>query len=196
MKKLSLTLFTSFILSITYAQPVELYDLVKALVTDSTGYENIGTWAVGKPKQYPVVWKADKIEMSPDTSVNFYRMGNANISIKRKTFMLANKPVSWNVMLKGPRMGYASFSILSSPSKELAVKPTIDSLFGKQPFKAKLLKRCDGKDAVGFYFYEVKLPKKDITFIKISWLSINGNVAIRIDGYDSYSRYSAKLVCN
>jgi len=40
----------------------ELYDLIKKVITDSTGYENIGNWAVGKPKKFPVKWKADKMK--------------------------------------------------------------------------------------------------------------------------------------
>ena len=38
----------------------ELNDLIKKLITDSTGYENVGDWAVGQPKKYPVKWNADK----------------------------------------------------------------------------------------------------------------------------------------
>ena len=78
----------------------ELYDLIKKLLTDSTGYENIGDWSVGQPKKYPVKWKADKIEMSPDTSINFFRMGTADIAIKGRSIMQAGQPVKWRVMLQ------------------------------------------------------------------------------------------------
>jgi len=64
-----------------------------------------------------------------------------------------------------------------------------------QPFKAKLLKSCDAKTLAGFYYYELKLPKKDIAFIKLSWISLNGSTAIRIDCFDSWSKYAAKLDC-
>jgi acyl CoA:acetate/3-ketoacid CoA transferase alpha subunit len=98
-------------------------------------------------------------------------------------------------MLKGPRSGYTSFSIISTPSAALGVKYTIDSVFGNKPFKAKLLKNCDSKKLTGYYYYEVKLPKKDVAFIKFTWLSANGNTAIRIDCYDSWSKYAVKLDC-
>ncbi len=180
-----------------FAQPskTELYDLVKKIVTDSTGYENVGDWAVGKPATFPVQWKADKLEMSDDTSINFYRMGTANIVVNGRRFMQSDKPVTWNLMLKGPRMGYSSFSIISSPSKDMQPKYTLDSLFGGRPYTATLIKSCDHKTMSGFYWYKVKIPKKDIVFIKLSWLSLNGNTAVRIDGYDSWSQYSAKLAC-
>ena len=175
---------------------VELYDLVKKLLYDSTGYSNVGDWAVGQPKRFPVKWNEDRVIMSDDTAINFYRLGTANIAIKGKSFTQANKqPAKWNIMLKGPRMGYSSFSVISSPSNEFATKYTIDSLFGKKPFTAKLLKSCDSKTLAGYYYYEVKLPKKDIAFIKFSWLSLNGNTAIRIDCYDDFSRYAVKLDC-
>lgn len=174
----------------------ELYDLVKKFLYDSTGYSNTGDWNIGQSKTFPVKWKEDRIIMSDDTAINFYRTGSANITIKGRTFTdAANQPVKWNMMLKGPRMGYSSFSIISSPSKDISPKYTIDSLFGNKPFTAKLIKSCDSKTLAGYYYYEVKLPKKDIFFIKFSWLSVNGNTALRIDAYDDWSKYAVKLDC-
>jgi hypothetical protein len=174
----------------------ELYDLIKKLLTDSTGYDNIGDWSVGKSKKFPVQWKDDKLEMSADTSINFYRMGTVDISLKGRSFMQAGQPVKWNIMLKGPRSGYSSFSIVSSPlSSEIQPKYNLDSVFGKKPFAAKLIKSCDSKALAGFYYYELKLPKKDIAFLKLSWVSVNGNGAIRIDCFDNFSQYAAKLEC-
>lgn len=173
----------------------ELYDLIKKLLYDSTGYENVGDWAVGQPKKFPVKWAEDRIIMSDDTSINFYRMGTADITMKGRSFMKAGQPLKWNVMLKGPRMGYTSFSIISSPSEEIQPKYIVDSVFGKKPFTVKLLKSCDTKTLAGYYYYELKLPKKDIAFIKLSWLSVNGNTAIRIDCYDNWSKYAVKLDC-
>ena len=133
--------------------------------------------------------------MSEDTSINFYRMGTANITVKGHTFMKASQPVNWNIMLKAPHAGYTSFSILSSPGDDMQPKLSIDSIFSKRPFKAKLLKSCDAKTLAGYYYYELKIPKKDVAFMKISWLSINGNTAMRIDVYDSWSKYAVKLDC-
>ena len=174
---------------------VELADLLHQLITDSTGYENVGDWAVGKPRKYKVKWRADKIEMSNDTSINFYRQGTADITLNEKNFRHAGAPVQWNVLLKGPRMGYGSFSILSSGSAELPTSLTIDSIMRKRPYKARLLKSCTTKPFTGFHYYEVKLPKKDVAYVKLSWLTLNGRTALRIDSYDSYSSYAAKLDC-
>lgn len=173
----------------------ELYDLVKKLLCDSTGYENVGDWAVGKPKKFPVKWKEDRVIMSEDTSINFYRAGTVEITVNGRSFVQNGQPVKWNIMLKGPRMGYSSFSIISSPASDMKPIFNIDSVFGKRNFKAKLLKGCDTKTLSGFYYYELKLPGKDIAYIRLSWLSLNGNTAMRIDGYDSWSKYAAKLDC-
>ena len=174
----------------------ELYDLIKKLLPDSTGYENVGDWAVGAPKKFPVKWKTDRLEMSDDTSINFFRTGATEIMIKGKTFMQAGQAVKWSIMLKGPRMGYTSFSIVSSPlSSELQPKYNLDSVFGKKPFTATLIKSCDAKNISGYYYYQLKLPKKDIAFLKLSWVTVNGNTAIRIDCFDNYSKYAAKLDC-
>lgn len=174
---------------------VELYDLVKKLLCDSTGYENVGDWSVGKPKKFPIQWKEDRLEMSPDTSINFYRQGSADITIKGHNYIKAGQPVKWNVMLKGARSGYSSFSIISSPSNDMLPKYTIDSVFGNRPFKAKLIKSCATKPISGYYYYELKLPKKDLVYLKLSWISVNGNAAIRIDCFDNWSKYAVKLDC-
>jgi hypothetical protein len=178
------------------APKTELYDLIKKFLADSTGYENVGEWAVGEPKKFPVTWKEDRLIMSEDTSINFFRTGNASISINGKTFMQAGQPVKWSVMLKGPRSGYTNFSIISSPPcNAIHPKYTPDSLFGKRPFTAKLIRSCDTKSFSGYYYYELKLPKKDIAYLKISWITINENSAVRIDCYDAFSRYAVKLEC-
>jgi hypothetical protein len=197
MKKLLLYAIVGFtsINALGQSTQTELYDFIKKLIPDSTGYENVGDWAVGQPKKYPVKWRADKIEMSNDTSINFFRMGTADIKLNGRNFTQAGQPVKWNVMLKGPRMGYGSFSIISTPSNTMQPKYAIDSLFGTKPFIAKLLKSCDAKELAGFYYYQVKLPKKDLVYMKVSWISVNGNTAIRIDGYDDWSKYAAKLDC-
>ena len=197
MKKIICVIGCFFIVFSLSAQTarIELYDLVKKLLYDSTGYENVGDWAVGKPAKFPIKWKADKIEMSNDTSINFYRVGAAEIMVSGRTYTQAAQPVKWNIMLKGARMGYSSFSIISSPSSEMHPKYTLDSLFGKKPFQAKLIKSCDTKPVSGYYYYEVKLPKKDLAFIKISWLSVNGTTAVRLDCFDNWSKYAVKLDC-
>jgi hypothetical protein len=173
----------------------ELYDLIKKLLYDSTGYENVGDWAVGQPKKFPVKWKEDRIIMSEDTSINFYRLGTVDLTVKGRSFMEVELPVKWSIMLKGPRMGYSSFSIISSPGTEMQPKFNIDTIFANKPFKATLLKKCDVKTLAGYYYYELKLPKKDLAFLKISWVSVNGKTATRIDCYDSWSKYAVKLDC-
>jgi hypothetical protein len=174
---------------------VDIYDLVKKLVCDSTGYSNIGDWDVSRTQKIPIAWKENRIIMSDDTSINFYMTGTVNISVRGKTFKQETVPVKWNIMLKGPRMGYSSFSIVSSPSKEMPIRYTVDSFFAGKPFKARLLRSCDKKELTGYYYYELKIPKKDIAYIKFSWISVNGNTAFRIDCYDAGSNYAVKLNC-
>ncbi len=161
---------------------------------DSTGYSNVGDWAVGKPKMFPVKWKEDAITMSEDTAINFYRMGTVDLLLNGNNVTEAGQPLKWNIMLKGPRMGYGSFAIISSPTTSLKAKMNIDSLFGNRNYKAELLKSCD-RDFAGYYYYKLKVPKKDVFFIKLSWVLVNGKTALRIDGYDDYYNYAAKLDC-
>lgn len=197
MKKLILSILLSGITIMVVAQSnkTNMYDFIKMLLYDSTGFENVGDWQLSENKKFPVTWKDDRVIMSDDTSINFYRRGIADIVLNNRSFKQAGQPVKWNIMLKGARSGYSSFSMLSSPSNEIQSKWSVDSLFGNKPFKAKLLKSCDTKPLIGYYYYEVKIPKKDIVYLKISWLTVNGNTALRIDGYDSWSKYAVKLEC-
>lgn len=198
MKKLLLVTIICCYYVTAMAQPVktELYDLIKKLLPDSTGFDNVGDWGVGNPKKFPVLWKNDRVEMSPDTSINFFRMGLANITLKNKSYTQDGKLLKWNLLLKGPRAGYTSFSIISSPmSSSMQPKYNIDSILGKKPFTAKLLKSCDSKLIAGYYYYQLKLPKKDMTYIKLSWISVNGSTALRIDCFDNFSKYAVKLDC-
>ncbi len=198
MKQLFLLSCFSICSNLLYAQltKIELSTLIERFICDSTGYENVGDWDVDNKKKIPVKWKTDRVEMSDDTSINFFRNGTVNITINGKSFMRAGSPVVWNFMLKGPRMGYTSFSLVSSPSNEFPLKYTVDSLFGKKSFRARLIKSCESNPVTGYYYYELKLPKKDIAFLKITWINVNGNKAIRIDCYDNFSKYAAKLNCN
>ncbi len=197
MKKLILSIFLSGVTIMVVAQSnkTNMYDFIKMLLYDSTGFENVGDWGIGENKKFPVTWKDDRVIMSDDTSINFYRRGIAGIVLNNRSLKQAGQPVKWNIMLKGARSGYSSFSMLSSPSNEIRPKCSVDSLFGNKPFTAKLLKSCDTKPLIGYYYYEVKIPKKDILYLKISWLTMNGNTALRIDGYDSWSKYAVKLEC-
>ena len=160
----------------------EMYDLVKKLLDDSTGYENVGDWAV----KIPVKWKSDELKMSDDTAINFYRLGIADITIRGKTYLTSGQKAVWNIMLKGPRMGYTSFSILSSTSNELHPKFTIDSLFGNKPFTSKLEKSCDGNSAAGFYFYSLKLAKKEHASILIATMNGEKIVTYKSKSFDKY----------
>jgi hypothetical protein len=168
-----------------------LYDLIKNFMYDSTGYENVGDWAVGDAKKYPVKWKDDGVIMSDDTSINFYRRGSAAVIL---TNDLGSAPLQWQLMLKGARSGYSSFSMISPPSEKYNHRITLDSLFGNKNYKSRLIKSCDNKVA-GYNYYELNIPKKDPEFLKVSWVSVNGKTAIRIDGYDNWSKYAVKLAC-
>lgn len=170
------------------ASQTTLYNLVKQFAYDSTGYTNVGDWAIGKPKRFPVKWKADRIEMSEDTSINFFREGTVSIPDH-------NKIVVWKILLKGARSGYTSYSMMSPANSFFKPGITIDSLFGQKPYKATLLKNCERNPVSGFNYYEIKFPKKDPVYLKLTWLHLQEKTAYRIDVYDSWSNYAVKLNC-
>jgi hypothetical protein len=194
MKKYLLLLVSMALVLTASAQTprIELYDLIKKLLTDSSGYENVGDWGVGSSKNSPIKWKNDQLEMSDDTAINFFRMGTADILIHGK------KPEGssglWNLMLKGPRMGYISFSILSPVFTAVISGITLDSLFFTKPYKATMLKSCNAASS-GYNYYAVKIPKKDPAYIRVGWLTQNGKTVLRLDVYDNWSKFAVKLDC-
>jgi hypothetical protein len=181
--------------SFCQSKKVELFDLVKKLIHDSSLYSETGDWAVGSPLIYPIQWQNDRLEMSDDEKINFFRKGTVNISINGATLYNLNKPMRWNIMLKGPRMGYTSFNIESVSNKQFKPKNTIDSVFGNKQYTFKLLKDCSSSYSSGFYYYQVLIPKKVLAWIKLSWSCSSGNCKISIDCYDYWSKQYAEIIC-
>jgi len=52
-------------------------ELQKLIISFTPAEGSVGSCAVGNPSAYDVKWAADKIEMSADTAINFYRNGMA-----------------------------------------------------------------------------------------------------------------------
>lgn len=71
---------------------VELFDLVKMLVQDTSEYSMIGDWAVNSASKYPVKWGDKRYQYGEDLNINFYRNGTANIAINGKTFTTGAGP--------------------------------------------------------------------------------------------------------
>lgn len=169
-----------------------LYDLIRSLLYDSTGYENVGDWGVGAPDKFPVKWEADRIEMSEDSSVHFYRAGIAQVAVTGDVHT-ADK---WSLVIEGPRMGYTSFTLSGPATAAFKSNHSLEALLGDKPYRATLIKRCDTKPDHGFLYYELKLPAKDIEFVKLSWYPSNGNTLLRMEGYDNWSKYAVNLDCD
>lgn len=189
--------FLLLIISIvSYSQKqVELFNLVKAFIPDSSEYSAVGNWAVGKPTTYPVKWENDRVTMSDDMTINFYRKGTANISINRAPLLVSGKPMLWNVMIKGPRAGFSSFTIKSAPHKSFKPKAEIDSLLFNSNYTFKLLKACSKNENSGFYYYKLNIPGKEVYFLKASWTCNGSACSLTFDGYDDWSRKDAVLTC-
>lgn len=173
------------------SKKTELFDLIKKFIPDSSDISDVGDWSVGKPSAFPVKWDADRVEMSDDLKINFFRKGSANISANANTY----PDVKWSIMLKGARSGYSSFTIASGDHKNIKAKTPIDSLFGKRLYTYKLLKDCSNNPASGFYYYQLKIPKKNMAWIRVAWKCNQDRCNLTIDGYDDWSKQYAELAC-
>ncbi len=189
-------IFTLFILllitgfSFGQVKKIELFDLIKKFVQDSAKYDVSGDWSVGHPATFPVKWQADRIEMSDDEKINFFRKGTADITLNGRNFT-----GKWTVMLMGPRSGFSSFSIASPNISNFRPRQTIDSLFPKKLYSYQLLISCDASSGYGFYYYQIKIPKKVTSWLKVSWLCKEAGCTIILDCYDDWSKQYANLAC-
>lgn len=177
---------------------VELYDLVRKMAPDS-GLGMVGDWAVGSPAAYPIKWKSDRIEMSDDIKINFFRTGMATIAVKGKILQNTRQQVCrWTLMLRGPRAGFTNYALNSEPIAGWRISTDgvlIDSLLGNKPCTAKLLKACNLNASSGFNYYQLKLPKKDPLWVKLAWIVSNGACSINLDVYDEFSKTNAAVEC-
>lgn len=188
-----LLLLATFAFSQT--KKTELYNLVKVFVQDTSEYETVGDWSANETDAKTVKWTSDHLEMSDDMKINFFMKGLALITLNGKTYSDENNPAKWNVMLRGPRAGYTNFNITSPVLTKMKVKPNIDSLLGSNPLTKILLKKCEINPAKGFYYYQIKLPGKVTSWMKIAWDCNNSGCTISIDCYDSWSKQYANLNC-
>jgi len=179
-------LIAAFYAAHSQSRPGDLYTLVKKLSLDTL--EDMRDWGVGQPSLYPVKWDKDNVTMSDDIKINFFRTGWANIATKSGN-------TSCKVMIYGPRSGFNSYMILGTVVKDYHSKPTLDSVLGKNPYSAKLLKACDKSDAGGFYYYELKLPKKSLIWVKLTYVCNAAGCSVRLTQYNEYTKADVKLDC-
>jgi hypothetical protein len=172
--------------ALSQTKPVSLYTLVKAMALDSIS--DMGEWDLGSPKASPIKWDAENIMMSDDLKINFYRTGVA-------TVLIMGHPYPWKTMIYGPRSGFMSFMITGPVIKEWRGKPNMDSLLGKNAYTLKLLKSCDKQEASGFYFYEIKIPKKKIFWAKLNYSCSTAGCTTRLAHFDAETKQELKLDC-
>ena len=174
------------------SKTISLYDFMYKLAPDS-GKHATGDWSVGKPAFVSIKWKNNRIEMSEDMKINFFREGAITLSVNGVVYQnMQNKPIGWYLMLRGPRSGFTNYLIMGMGNNSF--KPMlIDSLLGKKRYTYQLLKTCSGTQ--GFYYYQLKFPKKDPLWMKLSWMYGNSGVTLRIEVYDDGSKSFADLNC-
>ena len=159
----------------------------------------VGDWAVGNPGAFPIKWKADRIEMSADIKINFFRMGTVNIAVKGKSLLNTQQQLcKWTLMLRGPRAGFTNYALNSEGIAGWRISADgvlIDSLLGNKPYTSKLLKTCNTNASTGFNYYQLKLPKKDPLWVKLTWIISNGACSIGLDVYNDFSKTNAAIGC-
>ena len=173
---------------------IELSDLLKTLIPDSSEYGGMGDWNMKKPDGQTLKWTSDHLEMSDDMSINFFFYVLALVTIKSQNRNAVSP--KWSLMFRGPRMGFDNFNLTSPYLSGFSEPPVLDSLLFPNNYKSTLLKTCKPSGISGFYWYQIIFPKKIIAYIRLAWEKKDNQYKLIIDCYDSFSKQYAHLNCN
>ncbi|MEP7080925.1 MAG: hypothetical protein ABI784_09355 [Ginsengibacter sp.] len=189
--------FLIFFLFLFYANAqtkrIELSELFKSLIPDSSEYQITGDWNMKKPDAQTIRWTSDHLEMSDDMTINFFKNALVQVTLKGRNRNPGNS--KWNLMLRGPRMGFDNFNLTSPYLSGYSAPPILDSLLSSNSYKSTLVKSCKPTADKGYNWYKIILPKKITAFIKLAWEKNNDQYRLIIDCYDSWSMKYARLDC-
>jgi hypothetical protein len=171
-----------------YPRKIELFDVVKMYAPDSIkgdSYPGAYDWNIGADKKSAFKWKTDSPEFTDDKTM---KKAQAIMTIK-DSILKCNEgkdACPWSLMLYGARMGYTKFNIVSPTHPEVKIKPKIEELFPGKKYSASLIKTCEITSTIGFYFYELIIPGKKKTLMKISWASAAPGSALALIFYTDF----------
>ncbi len=189
--------FLLFFLFVFFAnaqtKKIELSELFKSLIPDSTEYQTVGDWNMKKPDAQTIKWTSDHLEMSDDMSINFFKKALVQVTLKGQSRNAVS--LKWNLMLRGPRMGFDNFNLTSPYLQGFIAPPTLDSILSVNNYKSTLIKSCKVASEKGFYWYKIIFSKKISVYIKLGWEKKNDQYRLIIDCYDSWSMQFANLDC-
>jgi hypothetical protein len=145
---------------------IDLYDLIRSSVPDSSSTENVTDWQNGISINPLAMWVNNK----PKKSLGYYyKDGGARLKPNNKKFEHVD------IFLRGNTLeGYSEIRLHTNWGEGYA----IEKLIGNKPYTITLLK----KDVSGLpnyvndYYYELKLPgKKEVWVISESNINRNDN---------------------
>ena len=145
---------------------IDLYDLIRNSVPDSSSTKNVTDWQNGISINPLVKWVNNKLKKSLGY---YYKDGGARVKPNNK------KPEHVDIFLRGNTLeGYSEIRLKTNWGEGYA----IEKLLGNKPYTITLLK----KDVSGLpnyendYYYKLKLPgKKDVWVISESSINRNDN---------------------
>ena len=136
---------------------IELYDLVRSLLPDSTAVAPMVKWNETALQQKGITWQSP----SPQQSESVFSMrGNLLLSINGKTFscdVSNNRPCPFQVYLEGNENGYTKISLDHLSSNEIIPEQQIGFLFNKT-VKSKIYRKNQDTGQVKVYTYECRIP--------------------------------------
>jgi flavodoxin len=159
-------------------KPIELYDLIKNLLPDSSQADNDVSWKALSAKT-TLSW--GKLNYN-NVEKFYFEIANCHVSINGKTFACGGSAnCSWSVTLYGNSGGYTHVSISPDLSNEPPYQTTLAYLFGKHNSKYTALKKCD--NSFNEVFYEVTMPGKKTFWMHCELSGGSGGSTIGIDCY-------------
>lgn len=136
---------------------IELYDLVRSLLPDSTAASGIVKWTDPSIQVKGINWQST----TPVNNEGVYSMrGSLPLSINNSTFSCevnSNRPCPFKLYLEGNDKGYTKISLDHLPSTEFNPEQQISFLF-PQSVRWKIYRKNQDTGMVKVYTYEIRIP--------------------------------------
>lgn len=161
---------------------VELYDLVRSLLPDSTASPAIVPWNQQALKSENITWQSN----TPVNNENKFSMrGNLILTINGNSFscdVKNTRPCPFQLFLEGTEKGYSIFSIDHLASTNVNPEQSIAYLFN-QPLRSKLLKKNRDTGNIILYTYEIRMTGKRAAWLKYACMKSEIGNAIYLKIY-------------
>lgn len=161
-------------------QSVEIFDLLNALIPDSSLLNEAVDWKTTETIRTGVKWNKGSVARK-STGKEYYRNGIAHIYFNNSSGPCgAAGSCTWKAAIEGSGKGYTKIQFKTSRPAGTSENLSIKQLFGRRNYRSKQISKCpDGKTVL----YEVVVPGKKPYWLKLYELNSGGDAGLFIEAW-------------